>query len=45
VTFRHASGSKLTVPARRPIKPISVVKFIEWLDAIRAGKDEADDEG
>ncbi len=45
VTFRHASGSKLTVPARRPIKPVYVVKFIQWLDALQAGKEEAGDEG
>lgn len=32
VTFRHANGAKLTVPARRPIKPIYVKKFVRLVD-------------
>ena len=34
VTFRHPSGSKLTVPARRPIKPVYVKKFLELIDEV-----------
>jgi hypothetical protein len=32
VTFRHQNGAKLTVPARRPIKPIYIKKFIQLID-------------
>lgn len=32
VTFRHPSGSKLTVPARRPIKPLYVKKFVRFIE-------------
>lgn len=31
VTFRHANGAKLTVPAHKPIKPIYVKKFVQLL--------------
>ncbi len=34
VTFRHPSGAKLTVPARKPIKPIYVKKFLELIDEV-----------
>jgi hypothetical protein len=34
VTFRHPSGAKLTVPARKPIKPIYVRKFLELIDEV-----------
>ncbi len=39
VTFRHPSGAKLTVPARRPIKPIYVRKFLELIDEVTHEKD------
>jgi hypothetical protein len=39
VTFRHPSGAKLTVPARKPIKPVYVKKFIEMLDEVAHEKD------
>ncbi|MCD6297564.1 MAG: type II toxin-antitoxin system HicA family toxin [Deltaproteobacteria bacterium] len=32
VTFRHKSGAKLSVPARRPIKAIYIKKFLRLLD-------------
>jgi hypothetical protein len=39
VTFRHPSGAKLTVPARKPIKPVYVKKFIEMIDEVTHEKD------
>jgi hypothetical protein len=39
VTFRHPSGAKLTVPARKPIKPVYVKKFIEMIDEVPHEKD------
>jgi hypothetical protein len=39
VTFRHRSGAKLTVPARKPIKPIYVKKFLELIDEVTHEKD------
>jgi hypothetical protein len=32
VTFRRADGGKLTVPARRPIKPFYVQMFVRLID-------------
>ena len=32
VTFRHPNGTKLTVPAHRPIKPIYIRKFVRLID-------------
>ena len=32
VTFRHPSGTKLTVPEHRPIKPIYIRKFVRLID-------------
>lgn len=32
VTFRHLNGSKITVPAHRPIKPIYIKKFIRLVE-------------
>ncbi|MBA2650309.1 MAG: type II toxin-antitoxin system HicA family toxin [Legionella sp.] len=32
VTFRLANGSKITVPAHKPIKPIYIKQFIDLLD-------------
>jgi len=32
VTFRTANGSKLTVPAKKPIKPIYIKLFLELLE-------------
>jgi hypothetical protein len=34
VTFRHPSGAKLTVPARKPVKPVYVKKFLEMIDEV-----------
>ncbi len=39
VTFRHPSGAKLTVPARKPIKPIYVKKFLELIGEVSHEKD------
>jgi hypothetical protein len=39
VTFRHPSGTKLTVPARKPIKPIYVRMFLELIDEVTHEKD------
>jgi predicted RNA binding protein YcfA (HicA-like mRNA interferase family) len=33
VTFRPPRGDKLTVPARRPIKPVYIRKFLALIDA------------
>jgi predicted RNA binding protein YcfA (HicA-like mRNA interferase family) len=36
VVFSHtAVATRLTVPSRRPIKPIYIVKFVELVDKIR----------
>ena len=34
VTFRAKSGQKLTVPARKPIKPIYIKLFVELIDEL-----------
>jgi predicted RNA binding protein YcfA (HicA-like mRNA interferase family) len=39
VTFRHPSGTKLTVPTRRPVKPVYVKKFLELIDEVAHEKD------
>ena len=39
VTFRHISGAKLTVPARRPIKAVYVKKFLGLIDEVAHEKD------
>jgi len=39
VTFRHISGAKLTVPARKPIKPVYVRKFLALIDEVAHEKD------
>jgi hypothetical protein len=39
ITFRHPSGAKLTIPARRPIKPVYVKKFLELIDEVAHEKD------
>jgi hypothetical protein len=36
VTFRSPRGDKLTVPARRPIKPVYVRRFLALLEALEA---------
>ncbi len=33
-TFRTPKGEKLTVPARRPIKPVYIRHFIDLIDTI-----------
>ena len=35
VTFRFPSRKMLTVPARKPIKPIYIKKFIELIDELK----------
>lgn len=32
VTFRHPNGSKLTVPAHRPIKPVYIKRFVRLVE-------------
>ena len=32
VIFRHPNGAMLSVPARRPIKPIYVKKFVQLVE-------------
>jgi hypothetical protein len=34
-TFRSSSGARITVPVRRPIKPIYVKFFVEFIDLHR----------
>jgi hypothetical protein len=40
VTFRPPRGEKLTVPARRPIKPVYVRKFLALIDALETTDDD-----
>ena len=39
VTLRHRSGEKLTVPARRPIKPVYIRQLVRMIE--RLEEDEA----
>jgi hypothetical protein len=32
VTFRRREGAKLTVPARKPIKPVYIRLFVEFVE-------------
>lgn len=32
VVFRHPNGGMLTVPARRPIKPVYIRKFVRLVE-------------
>jgi len=32
--FRHASAGRLSVPARRPIKPVYVRMFLDFVDKV-----------
>ena len=34
VTLRHGSGLKLTVPARRPIKPKYIQQLVQMIDQL-----------
>ena len=34
VTLRHDSGFKLTVPARRPIKPVYIRRLVQMIDQL-----------
>ena len=34
VTLRHNSGFKLTVPARRPIKPVYIRQLVQMIDQL-----------
>ncbi len=38
VVFRHAMAGRLSVPARRPIKPVYVRMFVELVDKIGESK-------
>lgn len=40
VTFRTPKGAKLTVPARRPIKPAYVRHFVALVEKMSGGDDE-----
>lgn len=33
--FRHPSAGRLSVPARRPIKPVYVRLFVKFVDTVR----------
>ena len=33
VTLRHDSGIKLTIPARRPIKPVYIRRLVQMIDS------------
>ena len=39
VTFRAPSGAKVTVPARKPIKPVYVRQFVVLIDGLGAERD------
>ncbi len=34
VTFRNPNGTKITVPDHRPIKPIYIKKFVDFVDRV-----------
>ena len=34
VTLRHNSGAMLTIPARRPIKPMYIRKLVEMIEQL-----------
>lgn len=34
-TFRSPGGNRITVPARRPIKPIYIKLFVDFIDLLR----------
>ncbi|MCX6602085.1 MAG: hypothetical protein NTV52_00620 [Acidobacteria bacterium] len=34
VIFRHASAGRLSVPAHRPVKPVYVRLFVEFVDTV-----------
>lgn len=38
VTFRAKAGRMLTVPAKKPIKPIYIKLFVELVDEITGGE-------
>jgi hypothetical protein len=38
VVFRYACCNHITVPAKRPIKPIYITKFLELVDGVMEGK-------
>ena len=40
VTFRAADGNKVTVPARKPIKPVYVRLFVALIDSLGTERDE-----
>ena len=35
VTFRHPAQGRLTLPADRPIQPVYVRKFIQFVDSVK----------
>ena len=42
VVFEHpALAEALTVPARRPIKPVYVRRFVQWIDTLRGDDEQA----
>ncbi len=42
VVFEHlALDEALTVPARRPIKPVYVRRFVRWIDTLRGDNEQA----
>ncbi len=40
VTFRHPSGAILTVPAKRPIKPVYIKLFVRMIEGSTSDGDE-----
>jgi hypothetical protein len=42
VAFRHRTAGRLTIPANRPIKPVYIRLFIQFLDKLE-GKSEPED--
>jgi hypothetical protein len=40
--FRAPNGTQLTVPARRPIKPIYVTKFVDLIDEAKQTEPPSD---
>jgi hypothetical protein len=38
ITFRHSTGGKITIPAKKPIKPIYIKLFVKFIEELN--KDE-----
>ena len=44
VIFRSPYGEHLSIPARRPIKPVYITKFLALAESVREANDECSEE-